>query len=131
MTSSEIVIRARKFIANPLLARKQFVLDVYHSQSASVSKTQLKKLISQKFGCPEQNVVTFGFKTKFGGGKSSGFGLIYDSSDELMKYESKVRLIRNGYIQPATKKGRRLKKEEKNKRKKIFGVKKEKKKSKK
>ena len=128
MTSSEIVIRARKFLANPLLARKQFVLDVYHPGKASVSRVQLRKLVSQKFGCPEQNVITFGFKTKFGGGKSSGFGLIYDSSDELMKYESKVRLVRNGLVQPVTKKGRRLKKEEKNKRKKIFGVKKEKKK---
>ena len=128
MTSSEIVIRARKFLANPLLARKQFVLDVYHPGKASVSRVQLRKLVSQKFGCPEQNVITFGFKTKFGGGKSSGFGLIYDSSDELMKYESKVRLVRNGLIEPVSKKGRRLKKEEKNKRKKIFGVKKEKKK---
>ena len=125
MASSEIVIRARKFIANPLLARRQFVLDVYHPQASSVSKKDLRKLIAKKFGCPEQQVITFGLKTKFGGGKSSGFGLIYDSVDELMKYESKVRLIRNGYTQPQTKKGRRLKKEEKNKRKKIFGVKKE------
>ena len=128
MASSEIVIRARKFIANPLLARRQFVLDVYHPQTSSVSRVQLKKLIAQKFGCPENHVITFGMKTKFGGGKSSGFGLIYESLDLLKKYESKMRLVRNGYIQPQTKKGRRLKKEEKNKRKKIFGVKKEKKK---
>ena len=127
MASTEIVIRARKFVANPLLARRQFVLDVYHPQAASVSRVNLRKLIAQKFGCSEQNVVVFGMKTKFGGGKSSGFGLIYDSVDQLMKYESKVRLVRNGLTQKKTKKGRRLKKEEKNKRKKIFGVKKEKK----
>ncbi|MEL6702618.1 MAG: hypothetical protein AAFO58_13210 [Pseudomonadota bacterium] len=127
MASTEIVIRARKFIANPLLARRQFVLDIYHPQSASVSRVQLRKLVAAKFGCPEQQVVTFGLKTKFGGGKSSGFGLIYDSVDQLMKYESKVRLVRNGLAEPVKKKGRRLKKEEKNKRKKIFGVKKEKK----
>ena len=128
MASSEIVIRARKFIANPLLARRQFVLDVYHPQTASVSRVQLKKLVAQKFGCSEQTVITFGFKTKFGGGKSSGFGLIYDSVDQLMKFESKVRLVRNGYTQPKVKKGRRLKKEEKNKGKKLFGTKKDKKK---
>ena len=125
MASSEIVIRARKFLQNPLLARKQFVLDVYHPNSASVSRAALKKLIAAKFGCPEQNVITFGFKTKFGGGKSSGFGLIYESIDALKKYESKVRLVRNGLITKAKKKGRRLKKEEKNKGKKFFGVKKE------
>ncbi len=27
----------------------------------------------------------FGFKTAFGGGKSSGFGFIYDSADDLKK----------------------------------------------
>ena len=127
MASSEIVIRARKFLANPLLARRQFVLDVYHPQAASVSRVDMRKLIAKKFGCSEQHVITFGFRTKFGGGKSSGFGLIYESMDALKKFESKVRLVRNGLTQKKVKKGRRLKKEEKNKRKKIFGVKKEKK----
>eukprot|EP00958_Prasinococcus_capsulatus_P028452 scaffold6758_cov350-Prasinococcus_capsulatus_cf.AAC.3 len=41
-----------------------------------------------------QNVVLFGFRTQFGGGKSTGFGLIYDNLDSLKKFEPKYRLIR-------------------------------------
>ena len=124
MASVDTVIRARKFLHNPLLARKQFVLDVYHPNAANVKGVHLKKLVANKFNCPSENVITFGFKTKFGGGKSSGFGLIYESMDALKKYESKVRLIRNGLLEKPKKKGRRLKKEDKNKNKKLFGVKK-------
>ena len=36
----------------------------------------------------------FGFKTAFGGGKSTGFALIYDSLDEAKKFEPKYRLVR-------------------------------------
>ena len=125
MAYGDIAIRARKFIANPLLRRKQFVLDVYHPSSGTVSRDALCAAVADKFGCAKQNVVVFGFKTKFGGGKSTGFGLIYDSLDALKKYEPNNRLIRNKLIEKVAKKGRRLKKEEKNKKKKLFGVKKE------
>lgn len=40
----------------------------------------------------------FGFKTQFGGGKSTGFGLIYDSIDEARKFEPKYRLVRNALV---------------------------------
>lgn len=36
----------------------------------------------------------FSFKTCFGGGKSTGFGLIYDSLDQAKKFEPKYRLAR-------------------------------------
>lgn len=39
-------------------------------------------------------VFVFKFRTHFGGGKSTGFGLIYDSVDNAKKYEPKYRLIR-------------------------------------
>lgn len=38
-------------------------------------------------------VIVFGFRTAFGGGKSTGFALIYDSKDSL-KFEPRYRLIR-------------------------------------
>ena len=125
MAYGDIAIRARKFNANPLLSRKQFVLDVYHPSTCTVSRENLCGAVAEKFGCPKQNVVVFGFKTKFGGGKSSGFGLIYDSLDALKKYEPTSRLVRNKLVEKLVKKGRRLKKEEKNKKKKLFGVKRE------
>jgi hypothetical protein len=39
-------------------------------------------------------VVTFGFKTVFGGGRSTGFGLIYDDEAAQKKFEPKYRLVR-------------------------------------
>jgi small subunit ribosomal protein S24e len=37
-------------------------------------------------------VSCFGFRTNFGGGKSTGFALVYDSMDFLKKFEPKHRL---------------------------------------
>ena len=41
-----------------------------------------------------QCIVVFGFRTQFGGGKSTGFGLIYDNLDAVKKFEPKYRLVR-------------------------------------
>uniref|UniRef100_A0A6V7QQQ7 40S ribosomal protein S24 n=1 Tax=Ananas comosus var. bracteatus TaxID=296719 RepID=A0A6V7QQQ7_ANACO len=56
-------------------------------------------------------------------GKSTGFGLIYDSVDAAKKYEPKYRLIRNG-LATKVEKSRKQMKERKNRAKKIRGVKK-------
>ena len=40
------------------------------------------------------NIIMFGFRTQFGGGKSTGFGLIYDNAESLNKLEPKYRKIR-------------------------------------
>ena len=39
-------------------------------------------------------IFVFKFRTHFGGGKSSGFGLIYDNVESAKKFEPKYRLIR-------------------------------------
>ena len=122
--SSEIVIRARKFQTNNLLDRKQFVLDVFHKESEDVSLKMMAKVVAKKFKVSEDTVTLFGFKTKFGGGKSTGFCLIYDSLDSLKKFEPKHRLLKKGLVQKKTdvkKKTRGMKKEEKNRLKKLRG----------
>ena len=40
------------------------------------------------FKSAEDRVSIYGLKTKFGGGRSSGFALIYDSLDAKKKYDS-------------------------------------------
>ena len=42
---------------------------------------------------PKDQVIVFGLRTRFGGGKSTGFALIYDSKDAL-KFEPTYRLVR-------------------------------------
>ena len=38
----------------------------------------------------------FGFRTQYGGGKSTGFALIYDSHEAMKKFEPHYRLVRLG-----------------------------------
>ncbi|KAL1310429.1 hypothetical protein AAHE18_17G246800 [Arachis hypogaea] len=39
----------------------------------------------------------FKFRTHFGGGKSTGFSLIYDTVENAKKYEPKYKLIRSSF----------------------------------
>ena len=44
----------------------------------------------------KDQVSVFGFRTQYGGGKSTGFALVYDSSEALKKFEPHYRLVRIG-----------------------------------
>ncbi|MCO5567621.1 hypothetical protein L7F22_021315 [Adiantum nelumboides] len=119
-------VRTRKFMTNRLLSRRQFVVDVLHPGRPNVSKAELKEKLAKLYEVRDpQSVFVFGFRTQFGGGKSTGFGLIYDNVDSAKKYEPKYRLIRNG-LATKVEKSRKQMKERKNRAKKIRGVKKSK-----
>ena len=68
-------------------------------------------------------ILLYGFKVAFGGGRTTGFGLIYDSIQAAKKYEPKYRLTRFG-MATAKVGGRKGRKEKKNRMKKLRGVKK-------
>ena len=68
------------------------ILDVYHEGKPNVSQTDLKALISTKYGWDAKNLVLFGFRTAFGGNRSTGFCLAYDNQQYLVKYEPNFRL---------------------------------------
>ncbi|ONK66807.1 uncharacterized protein A4U43_C06F12180 [Asparagus officinalis] len=119
-----VSIRTRKFMTNRLLSRKQFVIDVNHPGKANVSKAELKQRLATLYDVKDPNsIFVFKFRTAFGGGKSTGFGLIYDSVESAKKFEPKYRLIRNG-LATKVEKSRKQMKERKNRAKKIRGVKK-------
>jgi len=69
-------------------------------------------------------IVPFGFKTHFGGGRSTGFALIYDSEETQRKFEPKYRLVRASLSPKVDKASRKLRKERKNRAKKFRGTKK-------
>ncbi|KAJ0051379.1 hypothetical protein Pint_03301 [Pistacia integerrima] len=137
--SKAVTIRTRKFMTNRLLSRKQFVVDVLHPGRPNVSKVcpfsllvltqskvfpELKEKLARMYDVKDPNAIfVFKFRTHFGGGKSTGFGLIYDSVENAKKYEPKYRLIRNG-MDKKVEKSRKQMKERKNRAKKIRGVKK-------
>ncbi|XP_050365096.1 40S ribosomal protein S24-1-like [Argentina anserina] len=124
-----VTIRTRKFMTNRLLSRKQFVSSYIHYQllhpgRSNVSKTELKDKLARMYEVKDTNsIFVFKFRTHFGGGKSTGFGLIFDSVENAKKFEPKYRLIRNG-LETKVAKSRKQLKERKNRAKKIRGVKK-------
>ncbi|KAJ9102583.1 hypothetical protein QFC21_002984 [Naganishia friedmannii] len=117
-----ITLRTRKFITNRLLNRKQFVLDVLHPTRATVSRSELQEKLAALYKTEKARVTVFGFKTKFGGGRSTGFGLIYDDEASQKQFEPKHRLVRSGLATKVEKTNRKNRKERKNRQKKVRGT---------
>lgn len=65
-------------------------------------------------------IFLYGFHTQYGGGKSSGFGLIYDSLTAAKKFEPTFRLRRSG-LAPKPEGSRKQRRERKNRAKKARG----------
>ncbi|CAF1223128.1 unnamed protein product [Adineta ricciae] len=123
MSDSSFTIRTRKFKSNRLLCRRQMVVDVIHPDRASLSKKEIREKVAQLYKTTPDLVFCFGFNTNFGGGKSSGFALIYDTLDFAKKFEPRYRLARQGVVEPK-KTARKQRKERKNRMKKVRGTKK-------
>lgn len=68
------------------------MIELIHPELANVSKTDIKAKLAQSLKSKEENISIFGLKTKFGGGRSTGFALVYDSLDARKKYDSKKML---------------------------------------
>mmetsp|Transcript_37434 Transcript_37434/g.44663 ORF Transcript_37434/g.44663 Transcript_37434/m.44663 type:complete len:137 (-) Transcript_37434:204-614(-) len=119
--SDAVVVRTRKFKRNPLLARRQMIVDIVHPGRANVPKSDLQEQVGGMYKADPKLTVLFGFRTKFGGGKSTGFCLIYDNEEAIRKFEPKHRLIRQG-LQEKKETSRKAIKEAKNKGKKIRGT---------
>ena len=123
-SSAPVTVRTRKFITNRLLARRQFVVDVLHPGRANVSRTDLAEKLAGIYKADKGRVVCFGLKTQFGGGRSTGFALIYDDEASQKKFEPRYRLVRSGLAPKIEKPSRKLRKERKNRAKKFRGTKK-------
>ncbi len=96
--AAEFTVRTVQFKSNPLLNRKQFVVVVHHKNwNGTVPKTKLVAELAKLYKVTDvQQVAVFGMKTKFGGGESRGFGLIYDDVASMKRYEPNYRLQRIG-----------------------------------
>ncbi|KAG0248948.1 ribosomal 40S subunit protein S24B, partial [Mortierella polycephala] len=120
---STATIRTRKFLTNRLLARKQMVVDIIHPARANISKDELRDKLAKMYKVDKEVIFCFGFRTAFGGGKSTGFALIYDNLESAKKFEPKYRLVRHGLME-IKKASRKQRKERKNRGKKLRGTKK-------
>ncbi|KAH8552996.1 ribosomal protein L23/L15e core domain-containing protein [Umbelopsis sp. PMI_123] len=123
MADASVTIRTRKFLTNRLLQRKQMVVDVIHPGRANVPKDELREKLAKMYKAEKEVVFCFGYKTQFGGGKTTGFALIYDTLEAAKKFEPKYRLVRHG-LADGTRTARKQRKERKNRAKKYRGTKK-------
>lgn len=123
MADNAITVRARKLMRNPLLNRRQMIVEAIHPGRAGVAKTELREKLSKLMKVKdEKQTVVFGLKTEYGGMKTVGFANIYDTVEDAKKFEHKHRLVRMEVIEKKEKKGRKGIKESKNRGKKIFGT---------
>jgi len=99
-------------------------VDVLHPNRPNVSRDQLSEKLAALYKTDKARVVTFGLRTQFGGGRSTGFALIYDDEASQKKFEPKYRLVRSGLLTKVDKASRKLRKERKNRAKKFRGTKK-------
>jgi len=126
MSEGAVTIRTRKFLTNRLLQRRQFVVDVLHPARQGPSKSEVSEKLATIYKTDKARVVTFGFRTHFGGGRSTGFGLIYDDEAAQKKFEPKYRLVRSGLEPKVERASRKLRHERKNRAKKYRGTRKSK-----
>ncbi|KAL9104522.1 MAG: hypothetical protein Q9163_000553 [Psora crenata] len=70
--------------------------DVLHPNRANVSKDELRQKLAELYKANKDQVSCFGFRTQYGGGKSTGFALVYDSHEVMKKFEPHYRLVRYG-----------------------------------
>uniref|UniRef100_G1QCK7 Small ribosomal subunit protein eS24 n=1 Tax=Myotis lucifugus TaxID=59463 RepID=G1QCK7_MYOLU len=118
--SDTVTIETRKFMTNRLRQRKQMVIDVLHSGKATVSKTEIRGKLAKMYKTIPDVIFVFGFRTHFDGGKTTGFGMIYESLRYAKKNEPKRRLARHGLDEKKT--SRKQRKERKNRVKNVRGT---------
>ena len=122
---ADFTVRTQHFKVNKLLNRKQFAMELTHpGWCGTISQKVIKKKIASLYKvADEAQISVFGLKSKFGGGKTTGFGLIYDDLASFKRNEPAYRQLRNGF---GKKKGiaRRMLKDRRNRAKKVRGVKK-------
>jgi small subunit ribosomal protein S24e len=70
------------------------VVEVVHPGRANLSKDEIREKLSVMYKAEKDTIFVFGFRTAFGGGRSTGFGLVYDNLENAKKFEPKYRLIR-------------------------------------
>ena len=97
-----VTLRIRKYIKNTLLQRKQFVVDLLHEGQAAPTRQEIIEQIAKNMKATKELVSVFGIETKMGGGRTTGFGFIYDNKDALLKTEPRYRLIRAGLAEKKT-----------------------------
>ncbi|XP_015455812.1 40S ribosomal protein S24-like [Pteropus alecto] len=69
---------------------------ILHPEKATTPKTEIRRKLAKMYRTTPDIIFVFGFQTHFGGGKTTGFGMIHDYLDDAKKNELKHRLAKHG-----------------------------------
>ena len=70
--------------------------DILHPNRPNISKEELREKLGGLYKAQKDQISVFGLRTQFGGGKTTGFALVYDSPEAMKKFEPQYRLVRVG-----------------------------------
>lgn len=70
--------------------------DILHPNRPNIAKDELRDKLASLYKASKDQVSVFGLRTQFGGGKTTGFALVYDSPEAMKKFEPHYRLVRVG-----------------------------------
>ena len=70
--------------------------DILHPGRANISRDDLREKLGAMYKATKDQISVFGLRTQFGGGKTTGFALVYDSPEAMKKFEPLYRLVRVG-----------------------------------
>lgn len=73
--------------------------DILHPNRANISKDDLRAKLGELYKANKDQISVFGLRTHYGGGKTTGFALVYDSTEALKKFEPRYRLVRYGTVE--------------------------------
>uniref|UniRef100_A0A2R8ZEV7 Small ribosomal subunit protein eS24 n=1 Tax=Pan paniscus TaxID=9597 RepID=A0A2R8ZEV7_PANPA len=106
--TSQLLEMNKSSLMSFTLENEQMVIDVLHPGKLSVPNTEIWEKLSKMYKTTLDVMLTsiwrnsyiaggnvFGFRTHSGGGKTTGFDMIYDSLDYAKKNEAKHRLARH------------------------------------
>ena len=96
---ADFTIRTTKFQVNKMLNRKQMMVEIAHPMPwcGTVPGKLIRKKLATLYKVADENQISlFNFKTQFGGGKTTGFALIYDDMASFKRIEPTYRLSRVG-----------------------------------
>ncbi|KAH9385379.1 small subunit ribosomal protein S24e [Nematocida major] len=110
---------------NPLLDRMELSLSIYHPTCGTPDKKDVAKLLSEQLNSSIDNIIVRDCYTKFGTHIATATAKIYNKKSSLETIEHKFvlnRIQKEKGGKESTRLPRKLRKEEKNKKKKIRGT---------
>ncbi|XP_036180754.1 40S ribosomal protein S24-like [Myotis myotis] len=94
----------KKLMTHRLLQRKQMVFGVLNLGMATVPTAEIRGELAKMYAITADVIFVFEFRTHFGGGKTTGFGMIYDSLAYARKNELKRGPAGHGMSEKASRK---------------------------